>query len=116
MAVTALKPGYEGEIADREEHFHGNRLVYLHWEGHLNYCASLCFPLPPDMPFGALVSDVAGPIYGLDPDWAGIAWDRVRWTLDGAPFSPEFGRGLGEQGVGHKSLLRFWTGNAAAAA
>ncbi len=115
MAVVALRPGYTGEVADREANFHGNRLVYVHWEGHLNYCAPLCFPLPPAMPFGALVSDVMGPIYSLDPAWAGVGWDRARWTLDGVRFSPDFARGLGEQGVGHKSVLRFWTEGASGA-
>jgi phenol hydroxylase P4 protein len=109
MSVVSLKPGYTGKVADAEENFHGARLLNIHWEGHLNYCAALCFPLPPDLPFGALISDVVGPIYGLDSDWAGIDWAQVRWTLDGAPFTPDFEKSLGVQGFVHKSLLRFWT-------
>jgi phenol hydroxylase P4 protein len=34
----------------------------------------------------------------------------VRWTLDGEEFVPTWTeKSLGDQGIGHKSLLRFWT-------
>jgi phenol/toluene 2-monooxygenase (NADH) P4/A4 len=33
----------------------------------------------------------------------------VRWTLDGEDFVPDMEASLGDQGIGHKSLLRFWT-------
>ena len=69
MAVVALKPDYRGEVADRIENFHGNQLVYVHWEDHLSFCAALCFPFPPDMPFGAIVKDVLPQFYGMHPDW-----------------------------------------------
>lgn len=109
MSVVALKPGYKGEVLDRVENFHGNQLVYLHWEDHLSFCAALAFPLPPDMPFGAILKDVLPPFYGMHPDWPKIDWSSVRWTLDGKPFTPDPGRALRDQGIRHKSLLRFWT-------
>jgi phenol hydroxylase P4 protein len=109
MPVTPLKPGYAFPSLDREEKFHGNRLVYFHWEGHLNFCAALCFPLPPSIPFGAAVEQVLAPVYGDDPAWENIDWAAARWTLDDAPFTPDFKKSLDALGVRHKSLLRFWT-------
>ena len=57
MTVTAIVPDYADrvEVADAPEKFHGNIVVYVHWEQHLSFCAALAFPLPPAMPFGALV-------------------------------------------------------------
>ena len=109
MPVTALKPGYEGQNLDAVENFHGNQLVYLHWEKHLMFCAALAFPLPPEMPFAALVGELIPQFYGAHPDFEKIDWSEVRWTLDGEDFVPDMDASLGEQGVGHKSLIRFWT-------
>ena len=97
MPVTALEPGYTGENLDARENFGPNQLVYLHWEQHLMFCAALAFPLPPEMPFGALVGELIPQFYGPHPDFEQIDWSTVRWNLDG------------DNGVGHKSLIRFWT-------
>ena len=113
MTATALRPGHDFPAKDREENFLGNRLVYFHWEGHLQFCAALCFALPPSTPFGAVVEDVLAPVYGLDPDWQRIEWPATRWTLDGAPFTPEAVKSLDELGIRHNSLIRFWTSAAA---
>ena len=45
MAVIALKEGYQGEVKDREENFHGNRLLFIGWEDHLMFCAPHCIPV-----------------------------------------------------------------------
>ena len=39
MALQALSPDYEKHIdyRDAEKNFHGNRVVYVHWEEHLSY-------------------------------------------------------------------------------
>ena len=108
MSVVALKE-YKGEVRDSVDRFHGNQLVYVHWEKHLSFCAPLAFPLPPGMPFGAITSDVVGPIYGLHPDWAKIAWSKANWTLDGKPFTPDPAKSLADNGIGHKSVLRLTT-------
>ena len=42
MPVVAIKD-YKGEVKDKVENFHGNQLVYLHWEDHLSFCAPLAF-------------------------------------------------------------------------
>lgn len=107
MAVIALDPNYSFPHRDRVENFHGKQIVYVYWNGNRNFAAALCFPLPPDMPFGALTGDVIAGVYRDDARWENIDWRGTTWTLDGAPFTPDPARGLAEQGIGHKSLLRF---------
>lgn len=109
MPVVSLKPGYSGPIRDRVENFHGAHLVYVHWEGHLNFCSAITLPLPPATPFAALADEILPSLYQADPDWAGVDLAAARWTLDGEDWSPDRTLALGEQGVGHKSLIRFWT-------
>lgn len=111
MPVIALAPGYEDhiEIRDAEKNFHGNIIVYVHWEEHISFCAALTFPLPPDMSFGALISEVIAPHYAAHPDAAHVDWDKVQWKIDGKAVTPDLSTSLRENGVGHKSLIRFWT-------
>jgi phenol hydroxylase P4 protein len=109
MAVASLTPGYAGPNRDRVENFHGAQLVFVHWEGHLNFCAALTLPLPPETPFGALRDEILPSLYGADPAWALEDIAGARWTLDGKAWAPVPEQSLGEQGVGHKSLIRFWT-------
>lgn len=111
MGVVALKPGYEDhiEIRDRVENFHGNQLVYLHWEEHLMFCAALAFPFPPDMPFGAVIGEIIPTFYGMHPDFEKIDWSTVRWQIDGREVTPDPEKSLKDNGIGHKSMIRFWT-------
>ncbi len=111
MGVIAITPDYAKhvDIRDRRENFHGNMVVYLHWEEHLSFCAAMAFPLPPDMPFGAMVEEVLKPHYSAHPDFEKIDWAAVKWTIDGAEATPALDRSLADNGVGHKSLIRFWT-------
>ena len=109
MAVVALQDGYQGEVLDQEENFHGNRVVYLHWEDHLMFCAAIAFPLPPGMPFGGLLEEIIPTYYGAHPDFKNIDWAKVRWTLDGEEITPEPDQSLEDLGVRHKSMIRFWT-------
>lgn len=109
MAVTALKEGYTGEDLDREDNFHGNQVVYLDWEDHRMFCTALAFPLPPDMPFGALISEIMPTYYGPHPDFARIDWNNVEWKIDGIEVVPDPEKSLADNGVRHKSLIRFFT-------
>lgn len=111
MSVIAITPDYEKhtETRDRVENFHGNHVVYLHWEEHLSFCAAMAFPLPPDMPFGAMVSEVLTPHYTMHPDFEKIDWDTVKWSVGGKDTTPDMGKSLADNGVGHKTLIRFWT-------
>lgn len=108
MAVASIDP-YKFDAKDAVENFHGNQLVYLHWEDHLMFCAPVAFPLPAEMVFEDMVQNVLSPAYGQHPDFAKIIWSDVNWTLDGASFDPELKKSLADNGVGHKSLLKFVT-------
>jgi phenol hydroxylase P4 protein len=109
MAMSTSTTTRAPEARDRLENFHGNQLVYVHWEEHLAFCSAVAFPLPPAMPMGALLSEVLPGVYGIHPDWGKIDWTAVRWTLDNKDFSPRLDVSLADNGIGHKSLLRFWT-------
>lgn len=111
MGVIAITPDYESytDVRDRKDNFHGNQVVYLHWEQHLSFCAAMAFPLPPDMPFGAMVDNVLKPHYAAHPDFEKIDWPTVKWTIDGKDATPNMEKSLADNGVGHKSLIRFWT-------
>jgi len=111
MSVTAITPDYEKHIdfRDAEKNFHGNCVVYVHWEEHLSFCAALAFPLPPEMPFAAFVEAIVKGHYASHPDFAKIDWATVKWTIDGNAVTPDLSKSLADHGVRHKSLVRFWT-------
>ncbi|NDW43873.1 phenol hydroxylase subunit P4 [Ruegeria sp. PrR005] len=111
MGVIALDPDYASKVApaDTLDKFHGNQLVYIHWEEHLMFCAALAFPFPPGMPFGAILAEILPTFYGIHPDFEKIDWGKVRWTVDGKDITPDPEKSLADHGVGHKSLIRFWT-------
>ncbi|WP_261832970.1 phenol hydroxylase subunit P4 [Amphritea atlantica] len=109
MPVYALNPGYQGERMDRVENFHGNQIVYLGWDEHRMFCAAKAFPLPPSMPFAALIDNIMPEAFGQHPEFSQINWDTAEWLLDGEPFKPQLEVALEDQGVGHKSLIRFKT-------
>jgi len=108
MAITA-KDGYIDLVRDKVENFHGNQLVYVGWDDHLLFSAAWAFPLPPEMPFQALVSEVMTGAFSDHPDFKNINWDEVKWVLDGQSFVPQMDKSLLENKVGHKSLIRFKT-------
>lgn len=109
MSIVALKPGYSGIVADAEDRFHGKRLLYICWDQHLLFCAPLCFPLPPEMPFGALIEAVLPGAYGSHPDFEKIDWSTVQWFDSGRPFTPDLSKSLADNGLVHKSVIRFRT-------
>lgn len=107
MPTIALAPDYAGPVQDTEDKFHGNRLLYICWDEHLLFCAPVALPLPPAMPFGALLSQVLPGVYGSHPDFARLDWASVQWAHGGAPFKPDPGKSLADNGLVHKSLIRF---------
>lgn len=109
MATVAIRPDYTGEMKDRVENFHGNQLFYIGWDKHLMFCAPLAFPLPPSMPFKAMVEQILPAGFGVHPDFAKIDWSQVTWLSSGQPFTPDFEKSLAENGLGHKAVLRFQT-------
>lgn len=107
MSVIALEP-YSFAPRDSVEKFPAP-LVYIGWEEHMMFPAPFCLPLPPDTPFGALAAAILPGIYGSHPDFARIDWDAVQWSMGGKPFTPDNGKSLAENGIGHKTLIRFRT-------
>ncbi len=94
---------------DTEDKFFGKRLIYVCWENHLMYAAPFCLPLPPTLPFGALVRDVLPELYGEHPEFESIDWQRTLWFNSGRRFIPDFGKSLDHHGLSHKSLIRYRT-------
>jgi phenol hydroxylase P4 protein len=109
MSVTALTPGYVGEIRDRVDNFHGKQLLYIGWVDHLIYCAPLCISVPPDLLFAALTNQIIPSLYPAHPDTAKICWDQVEWFRSQQRFTPDLTKTLVANGLGHKALLRFRT-------
>jgi phenol/toluene 2-monooxygenase (NADH) P4/A4 len=100
---------YPLQEADPENLFHGNRLIYVCWDNHLMCSAPFCLPLPPTLPFGALVRDVLPQLYGDHPEFEQIDWQRTKWFNSNKRFHPDFGKSLQHHGLTHKSLIRFQT-------
>ena len=109
MTVKTLNGEYPEKMMDSVDKFHGNQLVYVGWEDHISICTANCYPLPPQMPFAALMSDVLPSVLAPHPDFSKIDWEKAEWILDGKAFTPDPVKSLEENGVGHKSLLRFST-------
>lgn len=109
MAVTAITENYIGERLDRLENFHGNQILYLAWDHHLMFCAPVALALPPETPFSKLLQEVIPGAFSLHPEFSEIDWDKVQWHLNGETFSPNPDASLAEQGIDHKSSLRFAT-------
>ncbi len=108
MAVTALKD-YKFAPKDTQDKFHGAQLLYVGWDQHLMFCAPFAFPLPPDMPFQALLDGVLPGAYSQHPDFAQVDWGKVEWLKSSQPWQPDFGKTLAENGLKHKDVIRFRT-------
>ena len=109
MTTLAITPDYMGDYQDGVENFHGNQVVYFGWDHHLMFCSPSAFPLPPEMPFAAVLSDVLPSVWSVHPDFAKIDWSSVSWLLNGQPFSPDLSASLKDNGIDHKSALRLQT-------
>jgi phenol hydroxylase P4 protein len=109
MSVSAIVPDYTGEPRDRVENFHGNQLLYLGWDHHLMFCSPVALSVSPDTPFAKVVDEMIPGAYSLHPEFDQIDWAAVEWSLNGETFRPEREKSLIEQGVDHKSILRFTT-------
>ncbi len=107
MSTNALQ-AYDFPAKDVRENFPAP-LLYIGWDDHLMFASPYCLPLPPDMPFGALATDVLPGIYGEHPDFARIDWNTVVWLKSGEPWQPDPARSLADNGLRHKDAIRFRT-------
>jgi phenol/toluene 2-monooxygenase (NADH) P4/A4 len=110
MAIQSIGE-YPIIMKDSLDKFHGNQLVFIYWHGHRVVCSPRAFPLPAEMPFGALISDIIPLTYSIEPDFADLDFDKteVIWEIDGKVVTPDFSKSLKENGVGHKSFITFIT-------
>lgn len=109
MSTRAIRADYHGSMKDTVEHFHGQQLLNIGWDQHLMYATPLCIPVPPALPFGALVEQVLPGLFGQHPDFARIDWTRTEWLRSGQPFQPDPAASLADNGLDHKASLRFRT-------
>lgn len=109
MSVKAIRPGYHGDMKDTVDKFHGKQLLAIGWDRHLMFATPMCIPVPPELPFGALVEAVLPGLYGQHPQFAQIDWAAVQWLRSGEAFVPEMDKSLLDNGLGHKAVLRFRT-------
>ena len=109
MAVAAITDDYTGERLDRVENFHGNQVLYIGWDYHLMFCAPVAFATPPDTPFSKLIEELIPGAFSLHPEFTQIDWDKVQWHLNDEAFVPRMDATLAEQGIDHKSVVRFST-------
>lgn len=99
---------YDFAARDAAAHFR-LPLLYIGWDQHMMFCAPLCVPLPPDLPFASLQRSVLPGLYGEHPDFERIDWPRVQWFRGEHMFKPDPLLTLGQMGLRHKSVLRFRT-------
>ncbi len=108
MSVRAISE-YEFEPSDGEAKFHGARIVYAGWNGHMMFASPYAWPLAPDMVFGDFLAGPLGDAFGSHPDWAQIDWGKAVWTRNDEPFSPDCAATIADNGIIHKDALRFTT-------
>ena len=108
MTAMATLGAYDFEAKDRQANFPAP-LLYIGWDRHLMMCAPFCLPLPADTPFAVLREQVLRDLYGQHPDFQRIDWARVQWRRDGQPWQPDEQRSLADNGLRHKSVIRFLT-------
>lgn len=109
MATVSIGE-YPVIMKDKVENFHGNQVVYIGWDKHKLINTAMAFPLPPQMPFKALIQEVMPTCYKDHPEFEKIVWDdSVLWNLNGEAFVPNLEKSLLDNGIDHKSILRFET-------
>lgn len=107
MAVKAVKP-YRFPPRDTVDKFPAP-LLFIGWEDHFMFVSPICVPVPSEAPFQVLIDKVLPEAYGQHPDFARIEWNKVEWFRSGEPFRPDPAKSLKENGLGHKSVIRFRT-------
>lgn len=107
MSVAAVKD-YAFPAKDTVEKFPAP-LLYIGWDQHMMLAAPFCLPLPPQMPFGAVIENVLPGLYGYHPDFAHIDWAQVQWLKSGQAWQPDLAKSLADNGLRHKDAIRFRT-------
>ncbi len=108
MTVQSLGE-YAFPSADAPERFKGKQLLYIWWERHRMFSRPFVVALPPDTPFSEIVGTHITDCYQVHPDFAHIDWSRVEWRNGTESFTPDLGKSLADNGIGHKDLIRMIT-------
>lgn len=109
MSVTAIGD-YVGIPADAEANFAGDWLLFILFDGQILYGAPFAFRVSPDTKLGDLVKTQLAYLLRQHPGIESLDWDRVIWSRgDGRDDPVSLDSTLRENGLKHKSLLRFRT-------
>lgn len=108
MTLRAIRD-YVFEPADTEGNFHGARVVYVGWDGHMMFSSPYAWPLPPDLLFADFLAGPLADAFGSHPDWSQIDWTKATWTKNGEAFLPDLKGTIADVGIVHKDALRFTT-------
>ena len=73
------------------------------------FCAPVAFAVAPDTPLRSVIDELIPGAYRQHPEFDQIDWDAAQWHLNGEAFQPDVDKSLIEQGIDHKSILRFAT-------
>jgi len=108
MTVKALAD-YQFKSSDALENYQGKQLLYINWEKHRMFSRPFVVALPPETMFSVIVDKYITDCYSCHPDFARIDWSAVVWQNSNTVFTPDPGKSLKENGIGHKDLIRFTT-------
>ncbi len=108
MPVKAIGE-YSFPARDSLDKYAGNQIIYIGWDHHTMINAPMGFPVPQDMPFGAIIENLIPAAYDQHPDFENINWDEVIWIKDGETFKPDMDASIKENGIVHKGAVRFVT-------
>lgn len=108
MSVKALGD-YQFTPRDDVKNFHGSHLLFVGWEDHLMFCSPVAYCLPPSTIFSELIEQSIKPTFAYHPDSVKINWQQVEWFKSGEPWQPDLNASLQDNGLGHKSVIRFRT-------
>ncbi len=109
MAVTAIGEYQFDHMDGRDKYAEGIQLINIGWDQHLMIDAPMCFPVPEDMPFQAIIDQLMPLTYDQHPDFEKINWDTVVWLRDDEPFTPDMNASIKDNGIVHKGSIRFKT-------
>lgn len=108
MTVKALAD-YQFKSSDALENYQGKQLLYINWERHRMFSRPFVVALPPETMFSVIIDKYITDCYSDHPDFAKIDWATVTWQNSTTAFTPDPGKSLAANGIGHKDLIRFTT-------
>lgn len=107
MEVRHLGPAYQYPSENRVEAYGGDINFYVRWTRHLMYACPAAYRAPVAIALGDFLEQMLRPDYAAHPDTIHLDFSRCIWRLDRAPWQPDFGKSLAENGIGHMSYLEF---------